>query len=84
MPVILMTAWGSIQLAVEGMKRGASDFITKPWANATVLQSVETALKLVEARGAAETGPHALRARRALRLLEHHRHATRRSCACWR
>jgi two-component system NtrC family response regulator len=55
MPVILMTAWGSIQLAVEGMKRGASDFITKPWANATVLQSVETALKLVEARGAAET-----------------------------
>jgi two-component system NtrC family response regulator len=50
MPVILMTAWGSIQLAVEGMKRGASDFITKPWANATVLQSVETALKLVEAR----------------------------------
>jgi DNA-binding NtrC family response regulator len=50
MPVILMTAWGSIGLAVEGMKRGASDFITKPWANATVLQSVETALKLVDAR----------------------------------
>src|SRR5688572_13633594 len=50
MPVILMTAWGSIALAVEGMKRGASDFITKPWANATVLQSVETTLKLVEAR----------------------------------
>jgi two-component system NtrC family response regulator len=50
MPVILMTAWGSIALAVEGMKRGAADFITKPWTNATVLQSVETALKLVEAR----------------------------------
>jgi DNA-binding NtrC family response regulator len=48
MPVILMTAWGSIQLAVEGMKRGASDFITKPWANATVVQSVETALKLAD------------------------------------
>ncbi|HYH08999.1 MAG TPA: sigma-54 dependent transcriptional regulator [Thermoanaerobaculia bacterium] len=46
LPVILMTAWGSIALAVEGMKRGASDFITKPWSNATVLQSVETALKL--------------------------------------
>jgi len=46
LPVILMTAWGSIQLAVEGMKRGAADFITKPWANATVLQSVETALEL--------------------------------------
>jgi len=52
MPVILMTAWGSIQLAVEGMKRGAADFITKPWANATVLQSIETALKLVDARRA--------------------------------
>jgi len=50
LPVILMTAWGSIALAVEGMKRGASDFITKPWSNATVLQSVETALKLVDAR----------------------------------
>jgi len=51
LPVILMTAWGSIALAVEGMKRGAADFITKPWSNATVLQSVETALKLVDARG---------------------------------
>ena len=50
LPVILMTAWGSIALAVEGMKRGAADFITKPWANATVVQSVETALKLVDAR----------------------------------
>ena len=54
MPVILMTAWGSIGLAVEGMKRGASDFITKPWANATVLQSIETALRLVEARASEE------------------------------
>jgi two-component system NtrC family response regulator len=52
-PVILMTAWGSIQLAVEGMKRGAADFVTKPWANASVLQSIETALKLVEARAEA-------------------------------
>jgi DNA-binding NtrC family response regulator len=51
LPVILMTAWGSIQLAVEGMKRGATDFITKPWTNAGVLQSVETALKLASATG---------------------------------
>lgn len=50
LPVILMTAWGSIQLAVEGMKRGASDFITKPWTNANVLQSVETVLNLVQVR----------------------------------
>src|SRR4029077_3762801 len=30
-PIILITAWGSIPLAVEGIKRGAADFITKPW-----------------------------------------------------
>lgn len=45
-PVILMTAWGSIDLAVEGMKAGAYDFITKPWNNAILLQRIETALKL--------------------------------------
>src|SRR5436190_12858766 len=45
-----MTAWGSIGLAVEGMKRGAADFITKPWSNANVVQSVETALGLAQAR----------------------------------
>ena len=45
-PVILITAWGSIQLAVEGMKAGAFDFITKPWNNAALLQRIETALKL--------------------------------------
>lgn len=45
-PVILMTAWGSIQLAVQGMQTGAFDFITKPWNNAALLQRIETALEL--------------------------------------
>ena len=45
-PVILMTAWGSIQLAVKGMQAGAFDFITKPWNNATLMQRIETALEL--------------------------------------
>jgi DNA-binding NtrC family response regulator len=45
-PVILMTAWGSIELAVKGMKAGAFDFITKPWNNATLLQRIGTALEL--------------------------------------
>jgi len=45
-PVILMTAWGSIQLAVQGMQAGAFDFITKPWNNAALLQRIETALAL--------------------------------------
>jgi two-component system, NtrC family, response regulator len=57
LPVILMTAWGSIGLAVEGMKRGAADFITKPWSNAHVVQSVETALGLVETRAAGAAAP---------------------------
>jgi len=61
LPVILMTAWGSIQLAVEGMKRGAADFITKPWVNAAVLQSVETALNLADAEARA-TGKDVTRA----------------------
>ena len=47
-PVILMTAWGSISLAVEGMKAGAFDFVTKPWNNIALMQRIETALQLTE------------------------------------
>src|SRR4026208_2110190 len=57
-PVILITAWGSIALAVEGMKSGASDFETKPWTNQQMLQTVQTALGLAATRPAAgEGGP---------------------------
>ena len=52
-PVILITAWGSIGLAVEGMKAGASDFVTKPWTNQQMVQAVQTALGLVRARAQA-------------------------------
>lgn len=45
-PVILMTAWGSIPLAVEGIHAGAFDFITKPWDNAALLQRLNVALEL--------------------------------------
>lgn len=45
-PVILMTAWGSIDLAVKGMQAGAFDFITKPWNNASLILRIETALQL--------------------------------------
>ena len=51
-PIILMTAWGSIQLAVQGMQAGAFDFITKPWNNAALLQRIETALQLSESASA--------------------------------
>lgn len=45
-PVILITAWGSIDLAVEGMRAGAFDFITKPWDNRMLIQRIETALEI--------------------------------------
>ena len=45
-PVILMTAWGSIDLAVKGMQAGAFDFVTKPWNNMALMQRIETALEL--------------------------------------
>ncbi|MCC8112468.1 MAG: sigma-54 dependent transcriptional regulator [Bacteroidales bacterium] len=46
LPVILITAWGTIPLAVEGMRLGASDFITKPWNNQELLRRIETILQL--------------------------------------
>lgn len=55
-PVILMTAWGSIELAVEGMKAGAYDFITKPWNNALLLQRINTALQLNSTKSQDEHG----------------------------
>ena len=47
-PVILLTGWATIQLAVKGMKLGASDFINKPWSNDYLLQSIATLLNLRE------------------------------------
>lgn len=43
-PVVLMTAWGSIDLAVQGMRGGARDFVTKPWSNEQILHVVDTTL----------------------------------------
>src|SRR2546423_6788490 len=45
-PIILITGWGSIELAVQGMKLGASDFINKPWNDEHLLQSINTLLDL--------------------------------------
>lgn len=41
-PVILITGWASIALAVEGIKNGASDFVSKPWDNDGLLQSIRS------------------------------------------
>lgn len=48
LPVILLTAWGNIPLAVEGIRLGAFDFETKPWDNQVLLQRISTALSLSE------------------------------------
>ncbi|MFV0537836.1 MAG: sigma-54-dependent transcriptional regulator, partial [Dysgonomonas sp.] len=45
-PIILITAWGSISLAVKGIQAGAFDFVTKPWNNMTLLNTIQTALQL--------------------------------------
>lgn len=48
-PVILMSGWGSIDLAVRGMRLGAFDFITKPWNNLLLLKRVATAIEIAPA-----------------------------------
>src|SRR5213593_3885616 len=42
LPVVAMTAWGSIDLAVEAMRRGVRDFVLKPWENARLLQTLRS------------------------------------------
>ncbi|MEO8125740.1 MAG: sigma-54 dependent transcriptional regulator, partial [Bryobacteraceae bacterium] len=49
LPVIVMTAWGSVELAVEAMRGGARDFVQKPWDNARLLSIIKTQLALSDA-----------------------------------
>jgi len=42
LPLVVMTAWSSVDLAVEAMRRGASDFVQKPWGNRQLLEKLET------------------------------------------
>src|SRR5689334_22241916 len=49
LPVVVMTAWGSVNLAVEAMRRGARDFIQKPWDNARLLAILRTQVELADA-----------------------------------
>ena len=46
LPIVVMTAWGNIDLAVEAMRRGAGDFIQKPWENARLLSVLRTQMEL--------------------------------------
>jgi DNA-binding NtrC family response regulator len=49
LPVVVMTAWGSIELAVEAMRRGARDFVQKPWDNVRLLSILRTQVELARA-----------------------------------
>ena len=64
-PCILMTAWGTIDLAVQGMRAGAFDFITKPWDNGVLLERIETAIKI-------NGGNHGDRSRDMLGIASNH------------
>lgn len=56
LPVILMTGWATVQLAVAGMKAGARDFVAKPWDNKALLQSVKDILSLAASAVPAAAG----------------------------
>ena len=58
LPVLLMTAWGSIALAIKGVKAGAANFFTKPWDNTQLVDLIDATLELVEP----QTGKHPTRA----------------------
>ncbi len=45
LPVVVMTAWGSVELAVEAMQHGVGDFVLKPWENARLLQTLRTQIE---------------------------------------
>ncbi len=49
LPVVVMTAWSSIELAVEAMRRGARDFVQKPWTNERLLSILRTQIELGKA-----------------------------------
>src|SRR6266850_6898950 len=45
LPIVVLTAWGSVELAVEAMHRGVRDFVQKPWDNSQLLQSLRTQIE---------------------------------------
>ncbi|HUD70374.1 MAG TPA: sigma-54 dependent transcriptional regulator, partial [Dongiaceae bacterium] len=49
LPVVVMTAWGSVDVAVEAMRRGARDFVQKPWENPRLLAILRTQIELARA-----------------------------------
>ena len=50
LPIVVMTAWATVDLAVEAMRRGVRDFVQKPWENARLLQTLRKQVKHARAR----------------------------------
>ena len=53
LPIIVMTAWANVDLAVEAMRRGVRDFVQKPWENPRLLQTLHKQVKHARARRSA-------------------------------
>ena len=53
LPIVVMTAWGNTNLAVEAMRRGACDYVEKPWDNARLIEKLSEPLAKSAAGGAA-------------------------------
>jgi DNA-binding NtrC family response regulator len=50
LPVVVMTAWATVEVAVQAMRRGANDFLEKPWNNQRLLSVIKNQVQLAEAR----------------------------------
>ncbi|MGH8183701.1 MAG: sigma-54-dependent transcriptional regulator [Rhodanobacteraceae bacterium] len=71
LPVILLTGWSHLETAVQLVKSGAADYMSKPWDDAKLLATVENLLELSENARAAETSRVARRRRREVLEREH-------------
>ena len=54
LPIVVMTAWATVDLAVEAMRRGVRDFVQKPWENKRLLQTLRKQVRHAHARRAAQ------------------------------
>lgn len=81
--VVLMTAFGGVSLAVEALKRGAVDFVLKPWRNEKLIATVRAAAELTRSRRAADASFDLDTAERAAiqRALAHHKGNISRAAA---
>jgi sigma-B regulation protein RsbU (phosphoserine phosphatase) len=71
MPIVVMTGWGSIEVAVEAMQHGVGDFVQKPWDNARLLETLHKQIELgrTRRRTRQEQAEHELRAQQAMQEL---------------